>query len=108
MEQKKFTPQAQEKLMKYAYPGNVRELRSVVELAVVMSDQNQIDSEHIKFNSTHMVTDFLGQENTLAEFNRKIIFYYLDKYDGNVVEAAKKLGVGKSTIYRMLKSEKYS
>lgn len=108
MDPKKFTPQAQEKLMKYAYPGNVRELRSIIELAVVMSDQNHIDSEHIKFNSTHMITDFLGQENTLAEFNRKIIFYYLEKYDGNVVEAAKKLGVGKSTIYRMLKSEKYS
>lgn len=108
MNPKKFTPVAQEKLMKYAYPGNVRELRSVVELAVVMSDQDQINAEHIKFNSTHMITDFLGKENTLAEFNRKIIFYYLEKYDGNVVEAAKKLGVGKSTIYRMLKSEKYS
>lgn len=108
LEPKKFTPAAQEKLMKYAYPGNVRELRSIVELAVVMSDKNIIDTDQVKFNSTHMVTDFLGEENTLAEFNRKIIFYYLEKYDGNVVDAAKKLGVGKSTIYRMLKNEKYS
>lgn len=106
METKKFTPEAQEKLMKYAYPGNVRELRSIIELAVVMSDKNIIEAQHIKFNSTHMVTDFLGQESTLAEFNRKIIFYYLEKYDGNVIDAAKKLGVGKSTIYRMLKNEK--
>ena len=108
IEPKKFTSEAQEKLMKYAYPGNVRELRSIVELAVVLSDKDTIDSEHIKFNSTHMITDFLGEETTLAEFNRKIIFYYLEKYDGNVVEAAKKLGVGKSTIYRMLKNEKFS
>jgi DNA-binding NtrC family response regulator len=106
MEVKEFTTVAQEKLMKYAYPGNVRELRSIIELAVVMSDKNTIDEQHINFSSTHMVTDFLGQESTLAEFNKKIIFYYLEKYDGNVVEAARKLGVGKSTIYRMLKKEK--
>jgi len=105
---KKFTPRAQEKLMNYAYPGNVRELRSIVELAVVMSEQDQIDAEHIKFNATHMITDFLGQESTLAEFNRKIIFYYLEKHDGNVVETAKRLGIGKSTIYRLLKNEKHS
>ncbi len=106
MESKNFTASAQEKLMKYAFPGNVRELRSVIELAVVMSDRNLIDEQHINFSSTHLVTDFFDQETTLAEFNKKIIFYYLEKYSGNVVEAAKKLGVGKSTIYRMLKNEK--
>ncbi|MBE0652070.1 MAG: sigma-54-dependent Fis family transcriptional regulator [Bacteroidales bacterium] len=104
MEPKEFTTEAQEKLMKYAYPGNIRELRSIVELAVVLADKN-IDEQHINFSSTRMITDFLGQESTLAEFNKKIIFYYLEKYNGNVVEAAKKLGVGKSTIYRMLKNE---
>lgn len=106
MKPKEFTQAAREKLMKYAYPGNVRELHSVIELAVVMSDKDVIDAQHINFNSTHMVTDFLSQENTLVELNRKIILYYLEKYDGNVVEAAKKLSVGKSTIYRMLKNEK--
>ena len=103
---KELTTEAKNKLMRYAYPGNVRELRSVVELAVVLAEDHTIDEQHISFNSNNLMADFLSQECTLAEYEKKIILYYLEKNNGNVVEAAKKLGVGKSTIYRMLKKEK--
>lgn len=103
---KELTPEACDLLMSYNYPGNVRELRSIIELAVVLADDHSIDTKHIHFNSGNPISDLLSQECTLAEYERKIIKHYIDKCNGNVVEASQKLGVGKSTIYRMLKKEK--
>lgn len=97
---------AQQKLMQYSFPGNVRELKAVMELAAVLTDSDQIDEQHISFNSTNASSNFLLEENTLEEYTSKIIRFYLDKYDNNVVLVAKKLDIGKSTIYRMLKENK--
>ncbi len=105
LEQKTFTKAARDKLMSYSYPGNVRELAAVVELATVMSDGKYIDEQHISFNSAGVPSDFLSEETTLAGYNKKIIRYFLEKYDNNVFITAEKLGIGKSTIYRMLKNK---
>lgn len=94
---------AQQKLMQYHFPGNVRELRAIVELAAVLTDSDQIDESHISLNTNDSPGNFLLEESTLEEYNQKIISYYLQKYNNNVLHVAKKLGIGKSTIYRMLK-----
>ena len=47
------------------------------------------------------------QEMSLDDYTNLIIKTYLDKYDDNVISVAKKLNIGKSTIYRILKSESY-
>lgn len=101
-----ITESAQKKLMQYSFPGNVRELKAVMELAAVLTDTDQIDEVHISFNSTNASSNFLLEESTLEEYNAKIIRFYLDKYDNNVLLVAKKLSVGKSTIYRMIKENK--
>jgi DNA-binding NtrC family response regulator len=101
---KVITPEAQNKLMRYSFPGNVRELKALMELACVMSDEDTIDANHLNFNSSDTLTEFLQEEMTLAEYNRRIIKYFLEKYDNNVTETAKKLDIGKSTIYRMIKN----
>jgi DNA-binding NtrC family response regulator len=98
-----ITENAQNKLMRYSFPGNVRELKAIMELATVMTDNDQIDDSHISFNSTDLSGNFLLEENTLEEYNRKIIRYYLRKYNSNVLQVAQKLEIGKSTIYRMMK-----
>jgi DNA-binding NtrC family response regulator len=98
-----ITENAQNKLMRYSFPGNVRELKAIMELATVMTDTDQIDDSHISFNSTDLSGNFLLEENTLEEYNRKIIRYYLRKYNSNVLQVAQKLEIGKSTIYRMMK-----
>jgi DNA-binding NtrC family response regulator len=97
---------AQQKLMQYPFPGNVRELKAVMELAAVLTDTDTIDEQNISFNSTNASSNFLLEENTLEEYTSKIIRYYLDKYSNNVVLVAKKLDIGKSTIYRMLKENR--
>ena len=104
MNPKSITPEAQNKLLSYSFPGNVRELKAIMELACVMSDDNFIDVNHMNFNSTNVMNGFLLEENTLAEYNKKIIRYFLNKYDNNVNKTAQKLDIGKSTIYRMLKN----
>jgi DNA-binding NtrC family response regulator len=101
---KTLTPEAQQKLTAYPFPGNVRELKSIMELAVVMSDEELILPEHITLNASTSISDLLNRETTLKEFESQIIQHYLDKYDKDVLLVARKLDIGKSTIYRMIQN----
>ncbi|MFI5124818.1 MAG: sigma-54-dependent transcriptional regulator [Chitinophagales bacterium] len=101
---KVLTPEAQQKLTGYPFPGNVRELKSIMELAVVMSDEENILPEHITLNASTSISDLLNRETTLKEFESQIIQHYLDKYDKDVLLVARKLDIGKSTIYRMIQN----
>lgn len=101
----KISPDAQKKLMDYNWPGNVRELKAVIELAAVLSDESDISDKDINFNSRdNGLSDLLSKELTLKAYTQKIIQHFLDKYDRNVVDVARKLKIGKSTIYRMVKN----
>lgn len=99
----KISAEAQNKLMDYHYPGNIRELKSVIDLACVMCDNKTIEPENIKFTKSTSSQDILMKEMTLDEYTFRIISSYLEKYNNNVLLVAKKLNIGKSTIYRMLK-----
>ena len=100
-----ISPAAVEKLKKYPYPGNVRELKAVIELAAVMTNSESIDPDDIRFSSNGSVNDLLQEEMTLEEYNRLIINYFLKKYDNKVRLVAQKLDIGKTTIYRMMKDD---
>ncbi len=97
-----LSPKAQSRLLKYPWPGNIRELKAVIELACVMTDNNVIEEDHITFNSTGSIDTLLQAEMTLREYTNRIVKFYLDKYDNDVVTVSQKLDIGKSTIYRML------
>jgi DNA-binding NtrC family response regulator len=104
MEPKNLTDQAVEKIRSYSFPGNVRELKALMDLACVLTDTNEIEDHHININPVNLNKNLLSQEKTLQEYNEEIIEYFVNKYK-NVREAAKRLGVGKSTIYRYLKAK---
>ena len=105
MEPLSISKAAQEKIMNYPFPGNVRELKAIIELAAVMANDGVIEAEDITFHSnSSSYVDIMDAEYTLQEFNARIISSYLDKYEGNIVEVAKRLDIGKSTIYRMKKN----
>jgi DNA-binding NtrC family response regulator len=99
--------EAQKKLLAYNFPGNIRELKAIVELACLMCDDSVIEPENISFTSGKSMNNLLMQEMSLDDYTNLIIKTYLDKYDDNVISVAKKLNIGKSTIYRILKSESY-
>ncbi len=101
-----LTPEAQKKMLQYDWPGNVRELKAVMELSAVMCEDQKIDAEDINFTSTsNGLGDFISKEQTLKDYNLMIIQHFLDKYDRNVVDVARRLDIGKSTIYRMVKNK---
>lgn len=99
-----LAPETMQKLMTYPFPGNVRELRAIIELACVMADDGAIQPEDITFRSIRPEGAFLLQEMTLRDYTRRIIRYFLDKYEDDVLLVAQKLDIGKSTIYNMLKA----
>ena len=103
---KELSEKAKKKVLEYNYPGNVRELKAVIELAAVLSDEEVIDENQIVFKSVNQANNLFNKELSLKEYTDNIIKYYLEKYNDDVLLVAKKLDIGKSTIYRMLKEER--
>lgn len=106
IKQKQISPEAKERLLTYPFPGNIRELKAIIDLAIVMSEAETIQLEDLTFMRSSDPEDFLMEEQTLEEYNQKIIQFFLNKYNGNVLTVAKKLDVGKSTIYRYIQEGK--
>lgn len=96
---------AKEKLLRYAFPGNIRELKAVIELAVVMSSDGEMKADDLTFSSARGEASFANEEKTLRQYECDIIKYFLKKYDNDVLMVAKKLDVGKSTIYKMIQNK---
>ncbi len=101
----KLSPAAQEKLLAYSFPGNVRELKAVIELAAVIAEHNTIEQDDIIFNPSKSTGPLTSSELTMKQYMEQIVKTYLEKYNDNVLLVAKKLDIGKSTIYRMLHRE---
>ena len=97
-----LAPAALDKLRTYDYPGNVRELKTIIELAAVLSNGQEIEAADVLFAPAGREAGFLSSEKTLREYTRTIVRHFLDKYPGNVPLIAQKLDVGKSTIYKMI------
>lgn len=97
-----FSKEAKDKLLKYHFPGNIRELKAVVELSVVMCENNEIKAEDLTFTSTKKDDFFISQNKTLRQYTCDIVSHYLQKNNNDVLATAKTLDIGKSTIYKML------
>lgn len=97
-----FTKEAKEKLMKYHFPGNIRELKAVIDLSVVMCENNEIKPDDITYASTKRDDLFIPEDKTLRQHTCDIIKHYLKKNNDDVVATAKALDIGKSTIYKMI------
>lgn len=99
----KLTEDAGKKLMAHHFPGNVRELKSTLEIAMVMAkDEKKITAKDINFRSVGVKNELLAEEKTLREYTLDIVSNYMKKYNDNVMLVANKLKIGKSTIYRYL------
>lgn len=96
---------AKDKLLSYNFPGNIRELKAIIELAAIMCNGKTIQREDLQFNSPKKNNNFFLEEMTLREYNIKIVRHYLKQNDNNIPRVAKILGIGKTTIYRMLKED---
>lgn len=107
IESKIISNDAKKKLMRYNYPGNIKELKAIIELACVLSDESTITESEIIFNSNAQPTYDLNN-STLSDFNNRFIFNYLKRNDFQVVKTANELGISKSKIYNMLKDGSFN
>ena len=99
-----LTPEASTRLLSYSFPGNIRELKSIIELAVTLADQDEITADHIVLGrGLDILDDLFSEELCLREYDIRIVKKFLDKYDNNIKLVAEKLDLGVATIYRMLK-----
>jgi DNA-binding NtrC family response regulator len=98
---------AKEALMEYDFPGNVRELKSIMELSVVLCNDNVIRYEDLSLRTNRVKKrDFLEVERTMEDYENMIIKHFLDKYDNKVRLVASKLGISKTKIYKLIQDDK--
>jgi len=103
-----ITPEAQQLLMSYSWPGNVRQLRNVIDNMVVLSSSAQLGLETLPPEIRPTAGTGPGGMNNLVgisieQAERELIRNTLKMVDGNREKAAKILGIGERTLYRKIK-----
>ena len=92
-----FSKKAAARMLAYQWPGNVRQLRNVIDSAVVMADGDAIEIEDLGIRDNGD-----GELSTLKidHWERKLIGEALKRTSGNVPKAAEMLGISRATLYR--------
>ena len=90
-------------LERYPWPGNIRELRNVLERATILSRGEVLKPEHFSWLQAAPSHEMMGRPNTLEEVEKNLMLATLDTSSGDVEMAARKLGISRATLYRRLK-----
>jgi DNA-binding NtrC family response regulator len=104
-----ISPEAIAKLKTYAYPGNIRELATVVKNAAFLSDGDAMKPEHVDFKPLRRDTDFwmtvdkMPLIEALGHFEEKLVRRRFERCGSNVKMTAESLAVQPSNFYRKLK-----
>jgi transcriptional regulator with PAS, ATPase and Fis domain len=95
---------AKNALRQHAWPGNIRELRNILERAILLSDQSMLLPRHLRFDS-HSLADPITTDTslTLVEMEQRYIEQVLAEEKGHVDQAARRLGVPRSSLYQKIK-----
>lgn len=106
-----FSDDAVKRLKSFSYPGNIRQLKNIVERAVLMSGKSVITAEDIELPTEHSTlikaaTGCGPTHSTLEEQERQSIENAMKEYDGNLSKVADALGLSRGALYRRL--EKYN
>ncbi len=104
-----ISPKAMAALQNYSWPGNVRQLRNVIEAAVIMCNTNEIKLYHLP-EEIRLAEESALEEDAirlkigtpLSEMEKEVIKATLKKVNGNKAQAARLLGIGRKTLYRKM------
>jgi DNA-binding NtrC family response regulator len=88
-------------MLEYPWPGNVRELDHAVERAVLLSSGDAVRSSDLSLKAPQAGTQRL-EELSLEEVESLLIRKAVDRYGGNISQAAEALGLSRSALYRRL------
>ncbi|MCK4944302.1 MAG: helix-turn-helix domain-containing protein, partial [Candidatus Aminicenantes bacterium] len=106
---KKISDSTLKKLKSYHWPGNVRELQHAIERAVILSESPVLTPDDFLFPP---VSDRTGdredgsQNYNLDEMEKRTISRAIEKHDGNISQAARELGLTRTSLYRRMKKYK--
>lgn len=99
-----LSPDAERALQAYAWPGNIRELRNVLERAVLLSEQRILGVTDLRFyDAAKKETPAYDSQLTLLELERRHIKLVLAEEYGHIERAAKRLGIPRSSLYQKIK-----
>ena len=102
----KITEDARRALMSYSWPGNIRELRNVLERAALLSEDGTIRETGLEFEATSKNSQGLATSTplgTMAEMEKLHITRMLETESGNVPRAAQRLGIPRSSLYAKIR-----
>ncbi|MFM8570176.1 MAG: helix-turn-helix domain-containing protein, partial [Pirellula sp.] len=102
--QLKLSKQALEKMCHYSWPGNVRQLRNVIDSAVVLADGNEIRASDLSLHETLNDADL--DSLNIEQWEHRLIREALRRTRGSVPDASELLGISRATMYRKLESFK--
>ncbi|MCG7931332.1 MAG: sigma-54 dependent transcriptional regulator [Candidatus Thiodiazotropha lotti] len=106
---KNLSSSAIRSLVSYDWPGNIRELKNVIERAIILSGDRQIiKPEHFSFSrilgkSEGVVTLSFDHDPSMEELEAHYLSYQLKKYSGRRGKVAEVMGISERSIYRMIK-----
>src|SRR5215468_6267860 len=103
---KGYTPTAVERLTNFEWPGNVRQLQNEVQRAVLLCEGDEVDSTDLSVTKTRSSNEESPDTNfTILEgVERNAIVQMLKETGGNKLETAKRLGIGRQTLYNKIKA----
>ncbi len=94
-------------LQKYSWPGNIRELRNVLERAVLLTERNHLTVHQLQLQSCSLAAQpQVSSNGTLRQMERAYINLVLQDEGGSVERAARRLGIARSSLYNKLKGFK--
>jgi DNA-binding NtrC family response regulator len=100
-----FSPEASERLTAFNWPGNVRQLQNEVQRAVLMIEGDEVNATDLSITGDKVnLAGGTDSDFTLLEAGeRNTIIQMLKETDGNKLETAKRLGIGRQTLYNKIK-----
>jgi len=101
---KLITPEAMDRLKRYAWPGNIRELQHAIERALIMTDSDTLQESDFLL-SRSITSGATNNTLNLDEVERTAIAKALQMHNGNISKAADELGLTRASLYRRM--EKY-
>lgn len=92
----------QKKLMSYHWPGNVRELQHVMERAVIITQNTMLSEEDFVIRKSNTTNTIIVETFHIEELEKELIIKTLKKYNGNITEASKEMGISRQALYRRI------
>lgn len=97
-------PLLEQQLIRYRWPGNIRELQHAIERAVILCPRPELTIDDFQLYRTSPDMEEDNRSLNLSDVERQVISQALKKFNGNLTRTAEELGIGRTTLYRKMEA----